>query len=84
MDDPILIEAALADALQLSADAPSAWVDAAVLIPSMLGEISEIERLTSDPGFRARFRDDPPAALATAGLTPSAPVLAALRERLGS
>ena len=83
MEDPILIEAALADALRLTADAPAAWVDAAALIPSMLGEISEIERLISDPGFRARFGDDPPAALATAGLTPSAPLLAALRDRLG-
>jgi hypothetical protein len=84
MEDPILIEAALADALKLTADAPPAWIDAATLIPSMLGELSEIERLTSDPEFRARFRDDPPAALATAGLTPSTPLLAALRDRLGS
>jgi hypothetical protein len=84
MEDPILIEAALANALKLTADAPPAWIDAATLIPSMLGELSEIDRLTSDPGFRARFRDDPPAALATAGLTASTPLLAALRDRLES
>jgi hypothetical protein len=82
MEDPVLIEAALADALKLTADAPPAWIDAATLIPSMLGELSAIERLTSDPGFRARFRDDPRAAVATAGLTPSTPLLAALRDRL--
>lgn len=84
MQDPILIETALADALKLTADAPPAWIDAATLIPSMLGELSEIERLTSDPEFRARFRDDPPAALATAGVTPSTAALAALRDRLDS
>jgi hypothetical protein len=84
MEDPVLIEAALADALKLTADAPAAWIDAAVLIPSTLGDISQIERLTSDPGFRAHFRDDAPTALAAAGLTPSVPVLAAVRDRLGS
>ncbi len=84
MEDPVLIEAALADALKLTADAPAAWIDAAALIPSTLGDISQIERLTSDPGFRARFRDDPPTALAAAGLTPSARLLGALRDRLGS
>jgi hypothetical protein len=84
MEDPVLIEAALADALKLTADAPAAWIDAAVLIPSTLGDISQIERLTSDPAFRARFRDDAPTALAAAGLRPSAPLLAAVRDRLGS
>ena len=45
MDDPILIEAALADALKLTADAPAAWIEAAVLIPSTLGDLAAIERL---------------------------------------
>ena len=56
MDDPVLPEAALADALKLTADAPAAWIEAAVLIPSTLGDLSAIERLASDAEFRARFR----------------------------
>jgi hypothetical protein len=82
MDDPILIEAALADALKLTADAPAAWIEAAVLIPSTLGDLAAIERLASDPEFRARFQDDPNGAVAAAGLTPTAPLLTALREHL--
>jgi hypothetical protein len=82
MDDFILTEAALADALKLTADAPAAWIEAAVLIPSTLGDLSAIERLASDAGFRARFRADPSGAVAAEGLTPSAPLLVALHERL--
>jgi hypothetical protein len=82
MDDPVLPEADLADALKLTADAPAAWIEAAVLIPSTLGDLSAIERLASDAVFRARFRDDPSAAVTAAGLTPNAPLLAALRDRL--
>jgi hypothetical protein len=82
MDDPVLPEAALADALKLTADAPAAWIEAAVLIPSTLGDLSAIERLASDAQFRARFDEDPSGAVAAAGLTPSAPLLVALRERL--
>jgi hypothetical protein len=82
MDDPILIQAALAEALELTADAPAAWIEAAVLIPSTLGDLAELERLASDPEFRARFQDDPMGAVTAAGLTPTAPVLSALREHL--
>ncbi len=82
MDDPVLPEAALADALKLTADAPAAWIEAAVLIPSTLGDLSEIERLASDAEFRARFQEDPSGALTAAGLTPSAALLVALHERL--
>ncbi|HEX3832379.1 MAG TPA: hypothetical protein VHW04_10455 [Solirubrobacteraceae bacterium] len=82
MDDPVLPEAALADALKLTANAPAAWIEAAVLIPSMLGDLSAIERLASDAQFRARFHEDPNDAVAAAGLIPSAPLLVALRERL--
>jgi hypothetical protein len=82
MDDPIPIQAALADALKLTADAPAAWIEAAVLIPSTLGDLAELERLASDPEFRARFQDDPTGAVAAAGLTPTAQVLTALREHL--
>jgi hypothetical protein len=82
MDDPVLPEAALVDALRLTADAPTAWIEAAMLIPSTLGDLSAIERLASDARFRARFQDDPRAAVTGAGLTPTAPLLAALRDRL--
>jgi len=82
MDDPILIQAALAEALKLTADAPAAWIEAAVLIPSTLGDLAELERLASDPEFRARFQADPTGAVTAAGLTPTAPVLSALREHL--
>ena len=82
MDDPVLCEAAIAEALKLTADAPAAWVQAAALIPSTLGDLSQIERLASDTEFRARFRNDPRGAVAAAGLTPTVPLLAALRERL--
>ena len=82
MDDPVISQAALADALKLTADAPAAWIEAAVLIPSTLGDLSAIERLASDPEFRVRFHDDPGGAVAAAGLTPSAALLVALHERL--
>ena len=82
MDDPVLPEAALADALKLTADAPAAWIEAAVLIPSTLGDLPAIERLASDAAFRALFHEDPSGAVAAAGLTPSAPLLVALHERL--
>jgi hypothetical protein len=82
MDDPILTQAALADALKLTADAPEAWIEAAVMIPSTLGDLATIERLASDSEFRARFQDDPAGAVTAAGLTPTAPLLTALREHL--
>ena len=82
MDDPILTQAALADALKLTADAPAAWIEAAVLIPSTLGDLAELERLASDPEFRSRFLDDPTGAVTAAGLTPTAPLLTALREHI--
>jgi hypothetical protein len=82
MDDPIRTAAALADSLKQTADAPAAWIEAAVLIPSTLGDLAAIERLASDAAFRARFQDDPSSAVTAAGLTPSVPLLAALRERL--
>ena len=82
MDDPVLRQAALADALKFTADAPAAWIEAAVLIPSTLGDLTAIERLVSDAGFRARFGEDPRAAVAAVGLTPNASLLIALHERL--
>jgi hypothetical protein len=82
MDDPILINTAFADALKLTADAPAAWIEAAILIPSTLGDLAAIERLASDPEFRVRFQDDPTGAVTAAGLTATAPLLTALREHL--
>jgi hypothetical protein len=82
MDDPLRPETLLADALRLTADAPAAWIDAAALIPSTLGDLAAIERLASDAEFRSRFDDDPAGAVAAAGLTPSPPLLVALRDRL--
>lgn len=84
MQDTVLPEAALAEALKLTADAPAAWIEAAVLIPSTLGDLSAIERLASDAAFRARFRDDPRGAVTAAGLTPTAPLLVVLRERIAA
>ena len=82
MDDPVLPQAALANALKLTANAPAAWIEAAVLIPSTLGDLTAIERLASDAEFRARFHEDPRAAAAAAGLTPNVSLLVAVRERL--
>jgi hypothetical protein len=82
MHDRVDSEAALAEALRLTADAPAAWIDAAVLIPITLGDLAAIERLAGSAGFRARFEDDPAGAVSAAGLEPSVPVLSALRHRL--
>jgi hypothetical protein len=82
MDDSIETEAMLADALKLTAGAPEAWIQAAALIPSTLGDLAAIERLATDPAFRARFSEDEAGAVSDAGLEPSPAVLAALREHL--
>jgi hypothetical protein len=82
MNDPVDTEAMLADALKLTADAPEAWIAAAALIPSTLGDLAAIERLASDAAFRARFEQDAPGAVADVGLEPTATVIAALREQL--
>jgi hypothetical protein len=82
MDDPIETEAMLADALKLTADAPEAWIQAAALIPSTLGDLAAIERLASDPAFRARFGEDEAGAVTDAGLEPTPALLAALRAHV--
>jgi hypothetical protein len=81
---PLTPETELVAALRLTAAPPPAWVDAAAMIPSTLGDLDQLERLAADPSFRARFAADPAQAVERAGLTPSTPVLAALRERLGT
>ncbi len=75
-------ETELVKALQLTAEPPRAWIEAAALIPSTLGELDQLETLLEDPGFRERFAHDPLAAVRDAGLPESEPVLAALRARL--
>lgn len=82
MDDPIAPEAALVAALKLTAPPPEAWVEAATLLPSTLGELDRIQDVTSSPAFRERFATDPATALAEAGLPTSPALMAAMRFRL--
>jgi hypothetical protein len=84
MTEPVDTEAMLAEALKLTADAPEAWIEAAALIPSTLGDLAAIERLASDAAFRARFSQDAAGAVADAGLEPTPTVMAALREHLAT
>ena len=79
MSDPLRIEAELVAALKLTAAPPQAWIDAAALLPSTLGEI---EQLVASPEFRRRFAADPHAAVAGVGLSPSEPLVRALQARL--
>lgn len=82
MSDPLSIEAELVAALKLTAAPPQAWVDAAALLPSTLGDLGEIEQLVASPEFRRSFAGDPHAAMAGAGLSPSGPLVRALQARL--
>jgi hypothetical protein len=82
MDDPLRPELELVEALRMTAAPPRAWIDAAAMLPSTLGDLDEIERLVALPDFREAFRVDPDRALADFGLSASMPVLTALRERL--
>jgi hypothetical protein len=75
-------EAKLIEALRASAAPPQAWIDAASLIPSTLGDLAALARLIDDPAFRERFDRDPRAAVRDAGLPDSELVLAELRARL--
>lgn len=76
-------EAKLIEALRTTAAPPRAWIEAASLIPSTLGDLAELERLIEDPAFRERFDRNPRAAVLDAGLPDSELVLAELRARLG-
>jgi hypothetical protein len=75
-------EAKLIEALRLTAAPPQAWIDAAGLIPSTLGDLGALERLIEDPAFREQFDREPSAAVRDAGLPDTEPVLAELRARL--
>ncbi len=81
-DDPLATDLAVAQALRMTAMPPQAWIEAAAMLPSTLGDLDSIERLIALPSFREAFDRDPERALARAGLPASQPVVAALRERL--
>ena len=81
MPDALQTEAGLVGALQLTASPPQAWIEAAVLLPSTLGDLNRIERAVASAEFRERFARDPRDAIAEAGLEPSAQLVQALRAR---
>jgi hypothetical protein len=82
MQDPLAPETELVAALKLTAGPPQAWIEAAAMIPSTLGDLDAIERILDDPAFRETFAHDPHRAVEEAGLTPTGPLLAAVRDRL--
>lgn len=82
MPDPLSKEAELVAALKLTAGPPQAWIEAAALLPSTLGDLEQIERAIDSAEFRERFARDPDGAVADAGLRPSAQLMQALRARL--
>lgn len=82
MQDPLHTEAELVAALKLTAGPPQAWIEAAALLPSTLGDLKQIERAVASPDFRERFARDPHAAVLQAGLEPSDELVAALRFEL--
>src|ERR1700735_5014636 len=82
MQDPLQEEAALVAALRLTAGRPRAWIDAAAMLPTTIGELETIERAVNDQAFRERFARDAHGALANAGLEPSDELVSALRSRL--
>ena len=84
MDDILAPELALVAALRMTASPPRAWIDAAVLLPSTLGDLGDIDRVLTRPGFRDAFTQDPERTLADAGLPTSPPLLVAVRERLAA
>jgi len=81
-DDPLAFDLALAQALAMTAMPPQAWIEAAAMLPSTLGDLDAVDRLVSLPSFREAFENDPESALSGAGLPASKAVVTALRERL--
>jgi hypothetical protein len=84
MADELNHELELAAALRTTAAPPQAWIDAAVAIPAMLADLDAIDRLVASGEFRDAFAADPARALSEAGLEPSVPLVAAVRERLSA
>jgi hypothetical protein len=84
MADDLSEEIELAAALRATAAPPQAWIDAAAAIPAMLKDLEAIDRLVATGEFRDAFARDPAQALTEAGLTPSVPLVTAVRERLSA
>lgn len=82
MGDPLATERAIVKALKLTAPPPRAWVDAAAMLPTTLGDLGRLESAVASPEFRQRFAQDPDGALAAAGLPASPELVSAMRERL--
>jgi hypothetical protein len=84
MANELNLEIELAAALRTTAAPPQAWIDAAVAIPATLADLESIDRLVASGEFRDAFARDPQQALQDAGLEPSVPLVAAVRERLAA
>ena len=84
MEDPLAPETELVAALKLTAGPPQAWIEAAAMIPSTLGDLDAIERVLDNPEFREQFEIDPHRAIQETGLTPTEPLVAAVRDRLAN
>jgi hypothetical protein len=82
MSDALHTEAQLVAALKLTAGPPQAWIEAAALLPSTLGDLNRIERAVGSREFREQFARDPRDAIVQAGLEPSEQLVEALRTRL--
>jgi hypothetical protein len=82
MDDPLNRELELVAALTLTAPPPAAWIEAAAMLPSTLGDLETIDRTIDDREFREQFARNPERTLIQAGLECTRSVLAAVRERL--
>jgi hypothetical protein len=76
-------EERLGELLRALPPAPSAWVEAAQLLPSARRTLDDIvARAEADAAFRDALVADLESALAAEGWTPPAPVLDELRRRL--
>lgn len=81
MSDVLHTEAELVAALKLTARPPQAWIEAAALLGSTLGDLDRIEQAVGSPEFREWFQRDPHEAIVQAGLEPSEQLVEALRLR---
>ena len=75
----------LAQLIAMLPPAPRGWVEAAEELPlARRGLDALVARAEADAEFRARVVADLESALADEGITPSLPILHALRDRLGT
>ena len=84
MHDTLAPELELVAALKLTAPPPRAWIEAAAMLPSTLGDLGEVEQVVARPEFRVAFALDPERTLADAGLPASTPLVLAVRELLAA